>query len=76
MMVVGIQAGAAFRYDPPARLFEGAYMRGGQPPTYDVSPDGRFVMLKTTAAEEPGNQPLGVVVNWTDDLERQLATRP
>ncbi|MCC7010824.1 MAG: protein kinase [Acidobacteria bacterium] len=76
MMAVSVSLGAnaeragEFRYKPPVQLYEASYLRGGQPPTYDVSPDGRFVRLKAPVGEEPGNQPLGVVVNWLEGVAR------
>jgi hypothetical protein len=75
MMVARVLPGSEFRYDPPTQLFEAGYMRGGQPPTYDVAIDGRFVRLKAVAGSEPGNQPLGVVVNWIDDLQRRSTAK-
>jgi hypothetical protein len=56
-------------------LFETGYVRAGvQPPTYDVASDGRFVMLKSAAGQEPGTRPLNVVLNW-DDLTRRTQGR-
>jgi hypothetical protein len=76
LMGAAVQPGADFRVAPPALLFEGAYLRGNQPPNYDVAPDGRFLMLKPPpTAEEPGSQPLTIVVNWVDELERRAQRR-
>jgi hypothetical protein len=50
---------------------QSAYTQPGtQPPTYDVAPDGRFVFLKPLAAI--GADPLTVVVNWVEELERRV----
>jgi len=72
VMAATIQPGSEFRFAEPVKLFEGAYVRGTQPPTYDVASDGRFLMLKTTSSAEPGTQPLTIIVNWADELRRRL----
>ena len=61
-----------FRFDPPAQLFEGNYLRGEflQPPSYDVAPDGRLLMLKWHT--DPGESPLIVLSNWRAELDRAL----
>jgi hypothetical protein len=49
-MAVPVQAGGGdLQFDTPVRLIERGYAFGGQPPTFDVAPDGRFLLL------EPGD---------------------
>jgi len=67
---VAVETSAELRFEPPALLFETSYVRAGQPPTYDVAPDGRFLMLAHPAGSEPGAQPHVVVLNWAAELER------
>ena len=59
---VAVDTTSGFNFKPAVRLFETSHLRNNQPPSYDVTADGRFVVLKpqTTAAE-----PITVVFNWT-----------
>jgi serine/threonine protein kinase len=69
MMVVNVSATAGgVSISPPRQLFEGNYDFGsGQTiPNYDVTPDGRFVMVKP----ESGNARLNIVLNWFGELAR------
>jgi hypothetical protein len=72
LMSVSIQPATELQFAPPVVLFDVEYRYtrpGTQPPTYDVAPDGRFVFLKPPAPIQ--SQPLTVVVNWVDELERR-----
>ena len=60
MMAVAIDTAATFDFEPPNRLFE-SHLR--QSPSYDVAPDGRFVMI--TSAADP---PISVILDWTELL--------
>ena len=66
VMAVAIKPGAELRFDPAVQLFEGRY--GG---SYDVAPDGRFVMIPLPQQAGPAS-PGGIVIvqNWTEDLKR------
>jgi serine/threonine protein kinase len=64
MMAVRITAGAALDFSTPVTLFESSYLhRPNAALAYDVTSDGRFLMMKrtNTTAAAPGFQ---VVVNW------------
>jgi hypothetical protein len=67
MMAVAIRAGSELAFDPAVQLFEHAYRR-----SYDVAPDGRFVVIPL--APEQSGPPIatGIVVvqNWTEELKR------
>jgi Tol biopolymer transport system component len=67
LMAVAIEARADFNFKPAAFLFESNYVRGGQPPSYDVAADGRFIMIKS-ANSRAGTSPMTVVLNWADKL--------
>jgi len=71
MMAVPVDAGAAFNFKRPTRLFESTYFRSEQPPSYDVAPDGRFVMVKPDTAAET---PITVILNWTERLRQRGAS--
>jgi serine/threonine-protein kinase len=70
MLSVAVRTSAELDFAPPALIFEAGYVRGSQPPSYDVASDGRFLMLKRPAGSEPGTQPHIVVVNWAAELDR------
>ena len=63
MMAVAIDTAATFDFEPPNRLFESHLRQFGQPPSYDVAPDGRFVTI--TSAADP---PISVILNWSELL--------
>ena len=72
MMVVAVESGESFRPSPPEQLFVGSYL---QPSTqgsfalYDVSQDGRFLMMKSAVTDDGGTSAQVVLVqNWFDEL--------
>jgi hypothetical protein len=69
MMAVRVEPDPEFRFQPPEVLFEGGYFLGRRP-SYDVGPDGRFLMLK----DEAEAAPLNVVLNWFEELKRLVPT--
>jgi serine/threonine protein kinase/Tol biopolymer transport system component len=64
-------SGAEPALGTPAALFPDDYEFGAgiSIPNYDVTPDGRFIMLR----RDPNAGKLSVVVNWTEELKRILA---
>jgi len=67
MMAVKIETEPSFHFQPPELLFEGGFYHAN--PSYDIGPDGRFLMIKLT--EEPRGQ-INIVLNWFEDLKRLL----
>ena len=72
-MAVRVHTSPAFSAEKPQVMFEGNYINvmGIE---YDVAPDGKhFVMIE---ANEPNSPPteLNVVVNWFNDVKRQVPT--
>ena len=74
---------AAFRTNTPIKLFDtSGYMTpngggGANRPagrTYDVSADGRFLMIKDVSVREgaPAPQLITVVQNWVEELKRRV----
>jgi eukaryotic-like serine/threonine-protein kinase len=53
------------------KLFEGDYFYSSGSKTWDVAPDGRFLMKKVLRAEYSIN----VVLNWQDELKRLVPTK-
>jgi serine/threonine-protein kinase len=63
-------------FDAPAVLLDGRFIRTGTQRTYDVSRDGRFLMIKRDAGSSDGNASpasLIVVQNWFEELKARVA---
>jgi hypothetical protein len=71
VMAVAVEAGSSFNFKPAVRLFESTYGRAVQPPSYDVTPDGHFVMIKP---DDAGLRPISVILNWQERLRSRAAT--
>jgi Tol biopolymer transport system component/DNA-binding winged helix-turn-helix (wHTH) protein len=61
LMAVALDTGPEFNFETPVPLFEYRYQRSGQPPSYDVGPDGRFLLIKTSNAPSSA---ITVISNW------------
>jgi len=72
MMTVKIGADSEFRFERPEVLFEGNYYHDYNP-SYDVGPDGRFLMIQR-GDQEPGQAQIHVVLNWFEELKRLVPT--
>lgn len=70
MLAVDVTAGPPIRVGTPHVVFKRAYERSdGVFPNYDVTPDGRrLLMVRSIAKEVPSR--VNVVLNWLDDLKR------
>ena len=73
-MVVSIEEGAGFAPGTPRVLFTapypfGAVYRGN--PSYDVSPDGRFLMIRSDA-DDTMSPRLHVVLNFFEELKAKV----
>jgi len=64
-------AGAERLFGKPTVLFADDYEFGGGAsiPNYDVTPDGRFIMIR----RGPNGGKLRVILNWAEELTRVLA---
>jgi Tol biopolymer transport system component len=63
-------AGPEFSVGRPAKVFDTKYW--GNFYSYDVTPDGRFLMLKDIGQSEAS---IVVVLNWHEELKRLVPTR-
>ena len=77
LMAVSIKTEPAFNAGQPTLLFEGPYRLGVDPggnpgSNYDVTPDGRFLMIR--GDESSGATQIHVVLNWVEELERLVPT--
>ena len=73
MMVVAVETEPTFDAGTPEFVFSGPYISGQALRTrpWDVAADGRFLMVKESAAEGAGGAPYIVVVrNWIEELKR------
>ena len=73
LMAVRINLQDPSQYVPPVRLFDMAsYALSQQPPSYDVSETGRFLMTKKdalmTTKDFPDTPSITVILNWTARL--------
>ena len=63
MMEVAIDTSAGFDFGAPVRLFDRRVPIGGQPPSYDVAADGRFVTIGADAIPA-----VSVILDWPELL--------
>ena len=70
MMMAAVDAGPQLTFTPPVGLFRAPFIQGGQPPTYDVAPDGRFLIVRPTADQGATN--LVVAINWFEELRQRV----
>jgi serine/threonine-protein kinase len=86
LMTVEVSSGPTFRKGTPQKLLDTRRYffpvalgnTGNAGRTYDVSDDGRFLVVRATA-EEPGGEPaappsITVVLNWLEELKRLVPT--
>ena len=75
MMAVEVSIADGFEAGVPGELFRGHYQLGGQVRTYDLAPDGRFLMLeRDTSSLAASATSLHLVQNWFSELERLVPT--
>src|SRR5262249_50597850 len=67
--------GAAFEYGPPRALFRSRTSEIAPFYVYDVAPDGQRFLFITPPDEATADQPITVVLNWTEELKQRVPTR-
>jgi hypothetical protein len=75
LMGTRVDQGAVWRNGAPQRVLMRAYHAEARR-TFDISPDGRFLMIKNTASvasAEPENR-LVMIQNWHEELKRLVPT--
>jgi eukaryotic-like serine/threonine-protein kinase len=76
MMAVDVAGATPAMWSAPRKLFEGSFVYSDAGTTFDVAPDGRFLMLKEdTAPISRTPDALIVVQNWPEDLKRLVPTK-
>jgi hypothetical protein len=73
MMAVTVRTAPDFHAEIPRLLFDGPYLGQGGNTTFDVAPDGRFLMI--TGDEASLGRQLNVVHNWFDELRAPVPTK-
>jgi hypothetical protein len=80
VMEVRVETEPALKFEKPKVLFRGNYfyMRAGQAvgPAWDISPDGRFMMIKVVqptekAATSQTPLKINIVLNWFEELKQR-----
>ena len=75
MMAVDMEANPSLRPGTPRSLFRGRYQYGSWLRTYDVAPDGRFLMIEAAAVDQtPAVRSLRLALNWLEELKRLVPT--
>jgi len=74
LMAVAVDGRTSFEFSPPKLLFETTNALTGQPPSYDVGADGRFLMIRPEG-KQGAAPPIVVVLNWFDEVKRRAPTR-
>jgi eukaryotic-like serine/threonine-protein kinase len=78
MTAVPVQTGGTtFGAGNPKTLFDARMYTADGTRAYDVSPDGRFILIKDSGTADSRLAPAGIIVvlNWFDDLEERLRRR-
>jgi serine/threonine-protein kinase len=73
VMRTAIKPGPELAFEPPVALFRTRFSRLGQPPSYDIAPDGRFLFVRNVDGQASIN--LVVAVNWTEELKQRVPAR-
>jgi serine/threonine-protein kinase len=72
LMSVKVNASSkTFSAGNPTKVLDATYTTPAEFGTYDVSPDGRFLMMKETGPAEPDAAPANIIVvlNWFEELK-------
>jgi hypothetical protein len=75
-MSAHVEAGPAFQYSPPRRLFDGVFnLRAESGVSFDVDPSGKRFLMIRLAGDGTAPSSIRVITNWSRELAR-LMTRP
>ena len=77
MMAVSVEADPTFRAGNPEVLFNQPYYFNPNYRTYDLAPDGRFLMVKESAVGDDAEGPAAQIIlvqNWFEELKRLVPT--
>ena len=69
-MAVGVKTTPQFNAEPPKLVFKGPYVNVPDF-SYDVAPEGRFLLIK--GADVTPVTHLDLVLNWFEELKQRVA---
>ncbi len=69
-MAVEMSSGAGLHAGTPRELFRGEFVMAITSATYDVAPDGRFLMIAPSETPVAAQTSVRLVLNWFEELER------
>jgi hypothetical protein len=78
IMAVPVGTGSTFTYGNATKLFDWPTIAApGQARTYDVSRDGRFLMVKEAGGDrkDAPSASITVVLNWVEELKGKLPSK-
>jgi Tol biopolymer transport system component len=83
VMGVSVKTGPAPIFSLPKNLFKGTYVSlpvSSDPHPWDISPDGRFLMMKPPASaaapsEAAGPRKINIVLNWFEELKQRVPVK-
>jgi len=76
MWAVRVTTSPTFSAGPPRLLFEGQYNTVALSRSYDVAPDGRFLMILRKDRPAARITQMILVQNWFEELKRRVPSRP
>jgi eukaryotic-like serine/threonine-protein kinase len=79
IVAVPVESASTFSSGVPHRLFDARNLIIGTTTSrsWDVAPDGRFLMIRDAADQPDAEVPaMTVVLNWTKELKAKLPTQP
>jgi len=74
VMAVAIETSPSVRSGRPQKLFEQRYARTPYGASYDIAPDGRFLMIKLPSEDEVAPLRIQLVQGWFEELKRRVPT--
>jgi eukaryotic-like serine/threonine-protein kinase len=75
MMAVDFSTAGDFKASDPHLLFEGPYATAIPLRSYDVTPNGQFIMSRTENPPDQAVTNLNVVIGWGEELKRRVPTK-
>ena len=74
LMAVAVETASELSFAAPVQLFNSTYFVNVGPGTasYDVAPDGRFVMIEPAGGGAGNRGNIVVVQNWAEELEQRV----
>jgi hypothetical protein len=76
VMGVTVDATASWSNTKPVSIISGPYLfpPAGNGRTFDVAPDGRFLMVKPVNGTAKSPQSIVLVQNWSEEVKRLVPT--